>query len=136
LRPGCGAAFSLEVEGEERLAVVQEVELRAHEPLADGAAEIRWGVAEEHEAQLHRLVLVRAGGVPKTTSGKVQRQACRRALLDGALEVLWWSAAKTEGGARAAEEAVELERAALVALPREARRQPLAAALRQRVARV
>jgi len=37
-------------------------------------------------------VLVRAGTIPKTSSGKIQRRACRAALLGGRLAVLGASA--------------------------------------------
>ncbi len=91
LRPGCGAAFSLDVEGEERLVVVQEVDPRQGTPFATLSALVARAVADEHELQIHRLVLIGANRLLKTTSGKVQRQACRKAWLAGELEALWES---------------------------------------------
>ncbi len=94
LRPGCGAAFSVEIGTEERLVVVQELErTEGSAALAadavDAIAEaVRRAVAEEHEAQVQQIVLLRAGSIPKTSSGKIQRRACRAALLGGKLEVL------------------------------------------------
>src|ERR1044071_5083136 len=60
LRPGCGAAFSLNVNDEERLVVVQEVE-REHRntPVDDMAAAVRKAVAEHHELQVYAVVLLR-----------------------------------------------------------------------------
>jgi amino acid adenylation domain-containing protein len=84
-----GAAFSVEVDGEERLVVAQELEPRARPSAADVevlAAAIRRAIAEEHEVQAWDVVLLRAGALPKTSSGKVQRQACRRLYADGALD--------------------------------------------------
>jgi acyl-coenzyme A synthetase/AMP-(fatty) acid ligase len=49
---------------------------------------IRRAVAEEHDARVHTVVLLRAGRMPKTTSGKVQRHACRTGFLNGTLEGL------------------------------------------------
>jgi acyl-CoA synthetase (AMP-forming)/AMP-acid ligase II len=98
LRPGCCAAFSIELGEEERLVAVQELERgEGDAPLQSAAVEaigeaVRRAVAEEHEAQLQQLVLVRAGTIPKTSSGKIQRRACRAALLGGKLEVLGVSA--------------------------------------------
>jgi amino acid adenylation domain-containing protein len=97
VRPGCGAAFAvdgLEGAGEERLVVVQEV---AQGGDLDGVAlAIRQAVAEEHEVQVSGLVLVRAGGVPKTTSGKIQRRACRELFLAGELApLLEWREGET-----------------------------------------
>jgi acyl carrier protein len=45
-------------------------------------------VSARHDLQPFAVVLLRAGTVPKTTSGKVQRYACRTAFLDGSLDVL------------------------------------------------
>src|ERR1700674_3844928 len=98
LRPGCGAAFSIELGQEERLVVVHEHERTADDSPLDPAiveaiAEaIRRAVAEQHEAQVQQVVLVRSGTIPKTSSGKIQRRACRAALLGGRLTVLGASA--------------------------------------------
>ncbi len=88
LRPGCGAAFSADVAGEERLVIVFELERRRESEAGPAADAIRRAVAEEHEAQVHEVVLVRMGSVPKTSSGKIQRHACRAAWLDGRVEAL------------------------------------------------
>jgi amino acid adenylation domain-containing protein len=92
LRPGCGAAFSVDAGGEERLVVVQEVERDAEkrwarEPgaLAAVADVVRRSVAAEHEVAVHAVVLVRAGSVPKTSSGKIRRRSCREDFLAGHL---------------------------------------------------
>ncbi|RKI03638.1 amino acid adenylation domain-containing protein [Corallococcus sp. AB038B] len=89
LRPGCTAAFSVELEGEERLVIVQEVDARhAGTDLEALARSIREAVALAHDAQAHDVVLIQGGSLPKTSSGKVQRYACRQAWLAGELEVL------------------------------------------------
>ncbi len=90
LRPGCCAAFPVEGEGgEERLVVVQEVRRDARDAdLASVLDAIRRAVAEEHEVTLLAAVLIRTATLPKTSSGKVQRQACRASYLRGDLAVL------------------------------------------------
>jgi acyl-CoA synthetase (AMP-forming)/AMP-acid ligase II len=50
--------------------------------------DIRRAVAEEHDVRVHSVVLLRAGCVPKTTSGKVQRHACQASFRKGTLEGL------------------------------------------------
>ena len=45
-------------------------------------------MAEAHDARVHTVVLLRAGRLPKTTSGKVQRHACQASFLKGTLERL------------------------------------------------
>ncbi len=88
IRAGCGAAFALEVEGEERLVVVQELE-RRQEADADGALEaVRHAVSEAHELAVYEVVLLRAGTLPKTTSGKIQRHAARRGYLEESLHII------------------------------------------------
>lgn len=99
IRPGCVAAFAVDVGGAERLFLAAEV--RPDERLdttavADG---VRAAVARDHEVQVYSVVLLPPGGLPKTSSGKVQRQPCRRQLLDGTLEVLARvDPAREEGG--------------------------------------
>ncbi|MET0624410.1 MAG: AMP-binding protein, partial [Pyrinomonadaceae bacterium] len=88
LRPGCGAAFSVEAGGEERLVVVQEVEHRRQFDAAAVIESISEAITSEHEVQAHALLLVKPGAVPKTSSGKIQRYACREAFLRGTLDVL------------------------------------------------
>ncbi len=86
LRPGCCAAFSVEVEGEERLVVAQEVDLRKAPDLEEVGAAIRRAVQEAHELHVHVAVLLKPGTIPKTTSGKIQRHASRRGFLEGTLD--------------------------------------------------
>ena len=96
-RAGCGAAFSIDTEGGEQLVVVFELEreyLRStdHDELAQIA---RRAVAAEHDLNLHTLVLLKTGGVPRTTSGKIQRRQCRAEFLAGELATVWTSEQNT-----------------------------------------
>jgi amino acid adenylation domain-containing protein len=87
LRPGCGAAFSVEEQDEEHLVVVQEVAGRFSGSPEELVRSIRRALSREHEIQAHAIVLVRPFSVPKTSSGKVQRLACRKQYLEGLLDV-------------------------------------------------
>ncbi|HTK74403.1 MAG TPA: SDR family NAD(P)-dependent oxidoreductase, partial [Gemmataceae bacterium] len=88
LRPSCGAAFTVDRDGEERLAVVSEVRRDSRDVSAEVVAgAVRQAVAEEHEVQVDVVVLLRPGSIPKTSSGKVQRHACRAGYFDGTLEI-------------------------------------------------
>jgi acyl-CoA synthetase (AMP-forming)/AMP-acid ligase II/acyl carrier protein len=88
-RPGGVAAFAIEVDREERLALVVEVDHRRGEPPADEIFDaIRRAVIEEHELDAQLIALVKPGDILKTTSGKIRRRACRAALLDGSLPIL------------------------------------------------
>ncbi len=54
----------------------------------EAIAATRQAVENELGIPLKRVVLIRAGSLPKTTSGKVQRQKCRQLFLDRALDVV------------------------------------------------
>jgi len=88
LRPNSGAAFSVEVEGEERLVVVQEVERTYVRQLNSGEVveAINQAVSLEHELAIDTIVLLKPGSIPKTSSGKIQRSVCRQKFLDGSLQ--------------------------------------------------
>jgi acyl-CoA synthetase (AMP-forming)/AMP-acid ligase II len=91
LRPASCAAFAVDSGGEERLIIVAEVDSRYQHghSLSDVDAvvrAIRRAVAEAHDARVHTVALLRAGRIPMTTSGKVQRHACKAGFLNGTLE--------------------------------------------------
>lgn len=89
LRPGCGAAFSVEADGEERLALVQEIDREFDKGREEDAiAAIRDAVSREHDVQVYAIQLLERNGIPKTPSGKVQRHACREGFLTEGLDVI------------------------------------------------
>lgn len=89
LRPGFGAAFTVEdEEGETRLIIVYELERQQMGDLQPIFDAIQRAVARHHELLVDEIVLVKTNTVPKTSSGKIQRHACRNAYLDGSLEVI------------------------------------------------
>ncbi len=92
LRAGCTAAFSTDLGGEERLVVVAEAERGREGELAEIAGAMRRAVAEEHDAQIHEVVLLPPGRLLKTSSGKIQRRACRSQYLSGELPAVGRSA--------------------------------------------
>jgi 8-amino-7-oxononanoate synthase len=90
VRAGSVAAFAVDVADRERVVVVAEVERGKRETAEVAAAfeAIRKLLATEHELAVEAIVLVRPNSVPKTSSGKIQRHACKRQFLDGTLEVV------------------------------------------------
>lgn len=88
LRLGCGAAFSVDVGNEEQLVVVQELKSRHPSNLAQIINKIRQAIADEHEVAPNAVALIRTGSIFKTSSGKIQRHLCRRAFLEGTLDVI------------------------------------------------
>lgn len=87
LRPGCGAAFAIERDGAEALVIVQEVDAPANE-LPALAARVRDAIHQQHQLRVHALVLIPPRTIAKTSSGKIQRRACREHYLAGKLRVL------------------------------------------------
>ncbi|WP_266168882.1 fatty acyl-AMP ligase [Dyella subtropica] len=86
-RPGACAAFSVELDGAERLIVAIECERKAvrTESVVIAARE---AIAVNHELPLRDLVFLRFGELPRTTSGKVRRHACRERYMSGAFNAV------------------------------------------------
>ena len=115
---GRGAVFSI-VPGPaatEQLVVVHEV---SHQQLGEAELNeivdaIRTAITEHHEVQVDAVILLEPLRIPTTSSGKIQRSACRQQFLDGRLEaVVEWraprldihpAAASSEHGGRSAAE--------------------------------
>ncbi len=70
----------------EQLVIVAERAPGAHKldmaPIADG---IRAAIAVRHGVTVRDVLLTAAGAIPRTSSGKIGRRACRSAYLDGTL---------------------------------------------------
>ena len=82
-QPGYCAAFGVDVSNEERLVVVQELERKSSGMEAESLiGTVRQAISEAHELQAYDVVLVKAGTLPKTSSGKIRRQACKLAYLE------------------------------------------------------
>ena len=95
-QPGFSAAFSIDVASEERLVVLAEVERRyLDQDTEELVGAIRQAISENHELQAYDVVIVRPGRIPKTSSGKIRRRACKAAYLAGELEAV---EKKREGG--------------------------------------
>jgi acyl-CoA synthetase (AMP-forming)/AMP-acid ligase II len=95
LRLGHGAAFSLNIFGQEKLVIAQEVERQNYVRKLNADEVIKAilrAVSEEHDIQVYAVLLLKPGSIPKTSSGKIQRSACRAGFLDGSLDVVTdWS---------------------------------------------
>jgi len=118
IRPESCAAFSVDVDGEERVAVITEVERRfpgrgkryesrrrytelpeyvpgTDRPFKPGEVidAVRTAVSEVHELQTYAVLLLKVGSIPRTSSGKIRRHACKDGFLDGSLDVVGGSVA-------------------------------------------
>lgn len=90
LATSIGAAFTVERATGTAVVLVQEVPRNIVSPqkLKEISSAVRKAVAEREGVALERLVLVRIGTIPRTTSGKIRRHACREAYLSGDFEEL------------------------------------------------
>lgn len=89
LQPSGSAAFSIPVNGQEQLVIVHEVKRsQRHVAVAEVAQAVRRAVAEAQELPIYAVVLVKPSRVPRTSSGKIQRNLCRKEFLAGDLEML------------------------------------------------
>ncbi|MCY1022281.1 condensation domain-containing protein [Pyxidicoccus sp. MSG2] len=136
LRPGCSAAFSVDVAGEERLVLV--LEASRSQPFEPQALldSIREAVAAQHQVSPYEVVLISQGSIPKTSSGKIQRRACRELYLSGGLELIARSTlASGELARQPAPELPRLTREALLSHPESERPRVLEASFRAHLAR-
>jgi acyl-CoA synthetase (AMP-forming)/AMP-acid ligase II len=85
---GRGAAFPIEVAGQERLVLVQELHRHAAIDPAMLITEIRAAILGEHDVHPAAIFLVKPGTVMLTSSGKLARHAMRELLLKGELATL------------------------------------------------
>lgn len=89
LRPGHGAAFAIDTSAGEAVVLTLELDRRAAATDTQAVLrEVRRAIALEHGVTVHTVALVRAGTLPRTSSGKIQRQSCRDAFLAGELSLI------------------------------------------------
>lgn len=86
IKHGC-AAFMLEIADEPELVIVQEVHRHAAESEQIFDA-ILQQCAQELPLLPARIILIPQITLPKTSSGKVQRTACRQALMQNELKII------------------------------------------------
>ncbi len=131
VRAGSVAAFAVDMDDRERVVVVAEIERGKRDPHEIAAAfeAIRSKLARDHEVAAEGIVLVRPNSVPKTSSGKIQRHACKRQFLDGSLEVVERSVSWEKPVVQASS-AAGVEAPVGTAAPRLARNRPVGEASR------
>ncbi|HTL10901.1 MAG TPA: aminotransferase class I/II-fold pyridoxal phosphate-dependent enzyme [Bdellovibrionota bacterium] len=90
LRPGNAVAFSVPGDGEEKLVLVLEVRKGHAEAPSFNPAEVIQSVSSavmrDHGARPADVVLIAQNTLPKTSSGKLQRNETRKRYLDGELD--------------------------------------------------
>ncbi|MBI1890864.1 MAG: non-ribosomal peptide synthase/polyketide synthase [Burkholderiales bacterium] len=88
--PNGAAAFTVVEDGQEQLVLVLEVRRTFIRNLdAEALARaVQQAVVLQHELQVKSIVFIKPGQLPKTSSGKVQRQGCKKQFLAGEIEAI------------------------------------------------
>lgn len=82
--PSCVAAFAVGKNGDaDGVAVVAELVVKSlgNSSIEDLLAALRLAILNEFEVSLDSILLIERGSIHKTTSGKIQRRACRNSFL-------------------------------------------------------
>lgn len=82
------AAFAVETDGRETLVLALEARGISRDQAAGLCRSVRTQVSEAHEIPVRRVILVKSGLLPRTTSGKIRRSACRETFEQGKLPFL------------------------------------------------
>ena len=107
IRRNLGAAFVVGRLGGETLAIAYEISLKYAEQVAEVAQAMRNAVSATHQLQVQMILLLPPQSMPKTSSGKVQRFACKQAYLANRLNPLYESSLNQPAeGASVAESAL------------------------------
>ncbi|EAZ92699.1 AMP-binding protein [Crocosphaera chwakensis] len=94
IRSGCVIAFSVPGKTAEELVIVAELnkagmtKMGQSGYLEEMVEAISSKIGEEFELSVTQLVFLRIGRIPKTSSGKLQRQQCKQMFLQESLDVL------------------------------------------------
>ncbi|MEM6252537.1 MAG: AMP-binding protein [Cyanobacteria bacterium P01_D01_bin.156] len=94
------AAFSIDIDGQESLVIFQEIKREALRRLDAELifSAIRAAVSQHHGLHASMIWLLKPSHLPQTTSGKVQRHACKTALRERTITpVAEWSNASGQG---------------------------------------
>jgi len=102
MQAGGSAAFGIEEDGSEQLVVVAEIKQGAEQEFAleDIVRSIQQEIGQGNDLQARHIVLLPKRKLLKTSSGKVQRRANKKAFLQGKFEALikWEQAIEQETG--------------------------------------
>ncbi|WP_347907944.1 non-ribosomal peptide synthetase [Pseudomonas grandcourensis] len=103
VRKGRVAAFAVTVDGQEGIGIAAEISRSVQKILPPESLikAIRQAVAEAYQEAPSVVVLLNPGALPKTSSGKLQRSACRSRLADSSLDsYAMFPSAATESAGR------------------------------------
>ncbi|MCO1604456.1 beta-ketoacyl synthase N-terminal-like domain-containing protein, partial [Desulfosporosinus nitroreducens] len=84
------SVFSREVNDQEKVVVVQEIEIPLNQTdYKKIAQDILTAVSENHMIELYEINLVKNGSIPRTGSGKIQRKICRDVYINQNIKIIY-----------------------------------------------
>ena len=89
LRPGSVAAFSVDIDGEEQLIIVQEARAKKNVNWDEVINDIKNAVFDVHNIVPYEIVLIKPKTIFKTSSGKIRRNDTKKAYLNNELEIVF-----------------------------------------------
>lgn len=90
VRRNAGAAFSIYLENIEKIIVIQEIERTYIRKINTDAVvnKIRKIIWNEMQLQVYDVLLVKPNVLPRTSSGKIQRNLAKKFYLEGNIDIL------------------------------------------------
>lgn len=89
IKPGCSAAFSVDLGEKEGVVVCVEIKRTAiRDDLSTVVPAIRHAIASQYAVAIHEIKLLKPNHSFKTTSGKIQRKATKAAYVENKLECM------------------------------------------------
>lgn len=91
LKQNCTAAVSVKQGGEPQLIIVSEIDRSYRKSLDfdEIVAQICWSVFDKYMIDVYSIVLLKTGKIPKTSSGKIQRYACKIKFINSDFEAIY-----------------------------------------------
>jgi len=90
IREGCGAAFSIDINNEEKLVIVYEIHRKflKNINIEDVVSSLKRVVSQNFGITVYDIVFIETSSFPKTSSGKVQRLLVKQYYLNNNLKVI------------------------------------------------
>ncbi len=85
IRAGCVAAYSTDPGGEQGVGIAVEIRNSSSNSLDEIIRAVRAAIASTHALNVAEVLLLKARAMPKTSSGKLIRSACRAGVRDGSI---------------------------------------------------
>uniref|UniRef100_UPI00286E45D8 AMP-binding protein n=1 Tax=Chamaesiphon sp. VAR_48_metabat_403 TaxID=2964700 RepID=UPI00286E45D8 len=80
------AVVTEEVMGFDRLVIIAEIDKSFYDSSAEIFTAIHRAIARSHQVPIAKISLVKRGSIPRTSSGKIQRNKCKELVLNNSFQ--------------------------------------------------